>query len=423
MRTAAFSLAALCLVLPAAVQAATLSTMTPAKALDEGRLAALPAAERGQWLAYLARSRALMAADKAAIEAERPDPAGLPARPHAAPADGGMPLRKPAAWYATPEALRVADTILSFQTPAGGWGKNADRSGPPRRPGEHWSPLDAGRKGGWNYVGTIDNGATTTEMRFLARVQAQSPAQREACRAAFLKGLRYLLNAQYPNGGFPQVYPLQGGYHDAITLNDDAMLKVVELLLDAGSAQGDYAFVPAALSGEARAAAERGIALFVAAQQGAGGQRTGWGQQHDALSLALAGARNFEPAALASGESANLLLFLMRLPEPSHALRQSVHAGVGWLRAAALRDLAWQAGAADTGRRLVPAPGAGEIWARYYDAHSLMPVFGDRDRSVHDDVNELSIERRNGYAWFLTSPARAIARYAAWSSRYPAASP
>ncbi len=419
MRTAALYIGALCLAPIAATQAATVSTMIPAQPLAEQRLAALPAMEREQWMAYLARSRILTAADKAAFEAEQPNPAGIPARPHGA-SDGGMPLRRPAAWYGTPEALRVAETILSFQTPAGGWGKNADRSGPPRAPGEHWAPPEAGRKPAWHYVGTIDNGATTTEMRFLARVQAQSPDKREACRAAFLKGLRYLLNAQYPNGGFPQVYPLQGGYQDAITLNDDAMLKVVELLLEAGSAQGDYAFVPTALAGDALAAAQRSVKLFVAAQQSLGGKRTGWGQQHDALSLALTGARNFEPAALASGESAGVLLLLMRLPEPSREVRQAVHAGVAWLRASALRDLAWQATTPEAGRRLVPAPGAGEIWSRYYDAHSLKPVFGDRDRTVHDDVNELSIERRNGYAWFVTSPARAIERYASWALRYPA---
>lgn len=419
MRTAALYIGALCLAPIAATQAATVATMIAAEPLTEARLAGLPAAQRAQWMDYLARSRVLTAADKAALQAERADLAGMPARAHGA-SDGGMPLRRPAAWYGTPEALRVADTILSFQTPAGGWGKNVDRSGPPRRAGEHWVPPEAGRKAAWHYVGTIDNGATTTEMRFLARVQAQSPDKREACRAAFLKGLRYLLAAQYPNGGFPQVYPLQGGYQDAITLNDDAMLKVVELLMEAASAQGDFAFVPATLAREARAAAQRGVGVLVAAQQSLGGKRTGWGQQHDALSLALAGARNFEPAALASGESAGVLLLLMRLPEPSRDVQQAVHAGVAWLRASALRDLAWQATTPEAGRRLVPAPGAAEIWSRYYDAHSLKPVFGDRDRSVHDDVNELSIERRNGYAWFVTSPARAIERYASWSLRYPA---
>ncbi len=422
MRIAVLTLGALCLAPIAGSQAATIATTTPAQALAEARLASLPAAQRAQWMAYLARSRALASADKAALEAERAEAAGMPARTHAA-SDGGMPLRRQAAWYGTPEALRVADTVLSFQTPAGGWGKNADRSGPPRRPGEHWVPLDAGRKASWHYVGTIDNGATTTEMRFLARVQAQSPGKRDACRAAFLKGLRYLLTAQYPNGGFPQVFPLEGGYQDAITLNDDAMLKVVELLLETGGAQGDYAFVPAALAGEARTAAQRAIALLVDMQQDAAGRRTGWGQQHDALSLALVGARNFEPAALASGESAGVLLLMMRLPAPSREVQQAVHAGVAWLRASALRDVAWQDTTAQGGRRLMPAPGAGEIWSRYYDAHSLKPVFGDRDRSVHDDVNELSIERRNGYAWFVTSPARAIDAYAAWSLRHPEGRP
>ena len=419
MRTSALCLGALCLALPAICQAATIGVMTPARPLTEARIAALPGPERAAWAAYLARSRAAMAADKAALLAEAPGSAAPAAPSHAA--EGGMPLRRPDAWYATPEALRVAGNILSFQTPAGGWGKNADRGGPPPRPGEHWAPPEGGERRAsrampWNYVGTIDNGATTTEMRFLARVQGRSAgAQGEACRAAFLKGLRYLLAAQYPNGGFPQVYPLQGGYHDAITLNDDAMTKAVELLMEVGEGRGDFAFVPAALVQEAGVAARRAVASLLAAQQASGGKRTGWGQQHDALTLELAGARNFEPAALASAESASVLLLLMRLPDPSPEVREAVHAGIAWLRAAALRDVAWTAGGSADGRRLVPAPGAGAIWARYYDARTGKPVFGDRDRSIHDDVNALQAERRNGYAWFGTAPARAIARYAAWS--------
>ncbi|MGI4718183.1 MAG: pectate lyase [Janthinobacterium lividum] len=424
MRTSVLPVGVLCLALPAICQAATLGTMAPAQPLTEARIAALPDQQRrAAWAAYLARSRAAMEADKAALLAEAPDSAAPVARSHAA--DGGMPLRRPDAWYATPEALRVADNILSFQTPAGGWGKNVDRAGPPRRPGEPWVPPEGGQRRAsrvqpWGYVGTLDNGATTTEMRFLARVQAQaSGARAEACRAAFLKGLRYLLDAQYPNGGFPQVYPLQGGYHDAITLNDDAMAKAVELLMEVGQGRGDFAFVPAALVREAGMAAQRAVELFLAAQRTSGGKRTGWGQQHDALTLELAGARNFEPAALASAESASVLLLLMRIPDPSPEVREAVQAGVAWLRAAALRDVAWRASGSADGRRLVPAPGAGEIWARYYDARTGKPVFGDRDRSIHDDVNELQVERRNGYAWFGTAPARAIARYAAWSAPEP----
>jgi hypothetical protein len=50
----------------------------------------------------------------------------------------------------------------------------------------------------------------------------------------------------------------------------------------------------------------------------------------------------------------------------------------------------------------------------------MKPIFGDRDRSIHDDVNELSPERRNGYSWYGTSPAKALAAYQAWSASHPA---
>ena len=407
----------LCLALSSTCQGATLATMTPAAPLSEARLAALPAAERASWSAYLARSRAAMAADREALAAERPDPAGMPARAHAGNGRG-MSLREPAAWYGTLEALRVADNILSFQTPTGGWGKNADRLGPPRRPGEHWVPPEAGqRKNSWSFVGTFDNNATIGELRFLARVQAQLPGTKgDAYRKALEKGLRYVLAAQYPNGGFPQVYPLQGGYHDAVTLNDGAMMAVTELLMDVGEARGDFAAVAPALAQEARAAAGRTLSVFLKTQQASGGKRSGWGQQYDPLTLALAGARKYEPAALASGESAGVLHLLMRVPDPSSEVREAVHQGVAWLRSVALRDVAWKSVGAE-GRRLVPEPGAPEIWARYYDIDSMKPVFGERDGTIHDDVNELQIERRNGYAWFSAAPGRALVRYADWAKQ------
>ena len=40
------------------------------------------------------------------------------------------------------------------------------------------------------------------------------PERARPWRAAFQRGLEYIFAAQYPNGGFPQIYPLAGGYHD-----------------------------------------------------------------------------------------------------------------------------------------------------------------------------------------------------------------
>jgi PelA/Pel-15E family pectate lyase len=414
-KTAIAAAACLALAITAASNAAVIGTQTPAEPLTEARVAApgaLPPALQAQWKAYLARSDRLRAENAAALAAERgggPAPADPP---DGTPGGDGMPLDRDAAWYGSPEARHVADVIVSFQTPAGGWGKNARRDGALRQRGQNYVF-------GTRYVGTIDNGATVTEMRFLARVQARLPGlDGQPYRDAFVKGVRWLLKAQYPNGGFPQVYPLQGGYSDAITFNDDALVHALQLLAAVAAREEDVRFVPEALALEARAAGERAVRLLLGMQVVSGGVRTGWGQQHDALTLLPAGARNYEPASLASHESGSVLLFLMRLPDPSPDVVAAVHAGAAWLQRAALRDVQWTRKSPE-GRRLVPKPGAAPVWARYYDLVSMKPVFGERDHTIHDDVMDLAPGRRNGYGWFVGGPSKALAAYETWSRAHP----
>lgn len=416
--------AALSLAVPASAE--VIGQMTPAEPLTEARIAALPAAERAAWQAYLKRSAELMAADKAALLAERKGLAAIPPGPPNGPSGGGgMPMDKPAGWYAGPDARRIADSVVSFQTPAGGWGKNQNRDAPSRLRGqsfviiENLPPEAAGDivslDKGWRYVGTLDNNATVAEIRFLARVQAALPGKEgEAYRAAALKGLRYILAAQYPNGGWPQIYPLQGGYHDAVTFNDDAVSRAAQLMLDTGARKGDFAFVSPELAEDAAAAADKARDAILRSQVMIGSKRTIWGQQHDALTLAPTGARNFEPRSLASEESADLLMFLMKQPDRSPAVVAAVSDGIAWLEAHALRDVGWTP---KPGRRLVSMPGAGPLWSRFYSLDTQTPIYGDRDRRILSDVNELIPERRDGYNWVGTGPAKAIAAYRKWATK------
>lgn len=369
-----------------------------------------------------------MSADRAVLAAELKQagmatalvpPSGFNAR--------SMPLDRPAEWYASTDARRVADIVLSFQTPAGGWSKNLNLSDHVRRPGEHFAPnnlsrfpiagdFDAPRDPEWSYVGTLDNDATNTELRFLARVASAVSGDAGArYQAAVKRGINYLLEAQYPNGGWPQVWPLQGGYHDAITFNDDAMTQTMEVLRDVAAGVPPFAFVDSEMKKRAAAAVKSGIACTLACQIVLNGKRTVWGQQHDMLTLEPVAARNYEPAAQSSSESAAVLVFLMSLPKPDKDVAAAVQAGIAWLKKTAIMGKAYTRG--PDGRRLVDAPGAGPIWARFYETGTDRPLFGDRDKSIHDTVDEISLERRNGYSWYNPTAKAALDRYAEWSKQ------
>ena len=380
--------------------------------LTTERIAAMPAAAQPPWRAYLAASNRLAAALPARDAFVTPsllklEGAGIPGK-HSL----GLQLSAEPAWYATNAAQEIAGRVVARQTRAGAWTKGNDYTSV-----LVISPLKADVWSG----GTLDNDATTWEMRFLARVAAAAApgdVRVAGWREAFLRGLLWLSAAQYPNGGFPQIYPLAGGYHDAITFNDDAMTQALELLRDVGVGRAEFAFVSADLRADATARLTRGIACIVAAQlRDGGGRRTGWCQQHDMLTLQACAARNYEPVAACTNESATLVRFLMTLEPPSPEVATAIRGAVDWFKRTALQNLVWtrQGGSG----QLLAHPGAPALWARMYEIGKDRPIFGDRDRTVHYSVAELSSERRNGYAWYGVWPAVAIEGFAVWVQQNP----
>jgi hypothetical protein len=128
-------------------------------------------------MAYLERSRKQMRVDRATLAAERTAGVPEPVLPKEGFGARSMPLNRDLAWYGTAEARHVADLIVSFQTPTGGWSKNLDMSGSLRARGQSYTTdnlskhsgaddFDTPRDPHWNYVGTLDNDATNTELHF-----------------------------------------------------------------------------------------------------------------------------------------------------------------------------------------------------------------------------------------------------------------
>jgi PelA/Pel-15E family pectate lyase len=409
----------------ALANANVIGTNVPAQPLAAERVANLPA-----WKACLENSMRQRKADQDFLRAEM-KARGLTSAivPPKSASPSGTPLDSAAGWYGSAEARRIADNVASFQTPAGGWSKHTDFTQHRRVPGELFAGdnnssfiiangFDRPADVRWSYVGTFDNGATITELRFLAKVISASKADVEPLKKSFLRGLDYIFDAQFPNGGWPQVWPLQGGYHDAITFNDDAMLNIIRLLRDVSLGEKDFAFVPADVRARADAGWKRGLDCILAAQVVVNGKRTAWGQQHDALTLRPVSARNYEMPSLASSESATITLFLMQLPKPDSNVVAAVHAAAAWFDRTKIEGKAFK-NVGSEGHKLLDAPGAGPIWARYYEIGSDKPLFGDRDQSIHDDVNEISKERRNGYGWFKDSGRRVLQHYTKWAGLHP----
>lgn len=423
-------LLALCVAVASQLQATVVGVSQPAPSLTAARVAKLPAAQRAAWSAYLERSHQQEKRDRAALAAERKGLATIPPLPREQFNARSVLLDRDAAWYSSAGARHIGDVVVSFQTAGGGWSKNLDMATTARLPGQSYATnnlsrylgpddFDTPRDPDWNYISTLDNDATNTQIHFLALLSAANPgATGDVYRESYIRGIRYLLAAQFPNGGWPQVWPLEGGYHDAITFNDNAVTEAAAVLTDAASGTGDYAFVPADLRQQAAAASARALDCILATQIVVHGKRTLWAQQHDALTLEPVSGRNFEPAAIATGESADVLIYLMSLAKPSTAVVAAVRDGVAYLKSTAIYGQEWTGGWGSTeGRHLVAKAGAGPIWPRYISLTTGKPIFGDRDKTIHDDVGELTQERRNGYSWYSAGPQRAIDAYTGWVPR------
>ncbi len=314
------------------------------------------------------------------------------------------------------EGRRVGDLVLTYQRITGGWPKNTDMVSALSQQQLRTVLRDKQREDD----STIDNGATTSQMVYLAHLYRSTREARYA--EAFRKGLEYLLSGQYESGGWPQFWPVTRGYQYNITFNDDAMVNTLRMFRDVFEQKEPYDgdLTDEALRARLRASFDKGIECILRTQILVKGQPTVWCQQYDRETFEPAKARAYELPSFCSAESAGIVRLLMELPDPDARVKKAIHGAMKWYDTYKLSGLRYDRSPLNGERaaRLVESSESGPLWARFYDLKYIEPYVCDRDGLPRRHLEQLGRERRNGYSWYNSRPAELYPLYEEWADRY-----
>jgi pectinesterase len=321
----------------------------------------------------------------------------------------------PDEWYGSDESVRVAENILLYQRDIGGWPKNL----PLHKPLTDPEKAKINDEKGLNDA-IFDNDATTTEMKFLARMYSKTKTP--SYKNSFDRGLKFILDAQYKNGGWPMFYPLRKGYYTHITFNDNATYNLLELLKDIFNRKPLYeSIVTAKEISDSRKAYEKGIKCILKTQIVVKGKPTVWCAQHDENTLLPAKARSYELPSFSGAESCGLIKMLMEIEKPTPDVIKAVNGAVEWLdshRVKHCRIEYFKNSDGKPDRRVVEDPNAGDLWGRFYDLDTELPYFCDRDGIKKQTLAEIGYERRTGYNWYTDAPREILELYPAWKAKW-----
>jgi len=270
-------------------------------------------------------------------------------------------------------AVEVAHALARTQLASGGWDYRIEFDPEMAKQWHYrgdWEKGDRDR-GQRRNTSTFDDNNSQSALRLLMRVDSALQRKDPEVRRAVEYGLGKLLEAQYPNGAWPQrhngeardpaKYPVLkarypeswprsfpgASYQEFYTFNDNAIRDVIMVLLEAHRTYGD---------GKYLAAAKKGGDFILLAQMPE--PQPTWAQQYN-LQMEPAWARRFEPASVTGGESVGVIRTLLDLYLHSGDERylKPIAPAVAWFKRSQLPD----------GR-----------WARFYELRTNRPLYFTR---------------------------------------------
>lgn len=311
----------------------------------------------------------------------------------------------------TPEQYtEIANNFIAYQNTDGGWPKNID-----------WMadlPADSVIASLPEHyrISTLDNRNTYPQVEYLAQVYTLT--RKSKYKAAALKGLEYLLRTQKKNGGW------RGWDVDAITFNDGVTTGVLRLFLQINQGDINFTWLDDVTKRKVYQAFNKGVDMILRTQYVQNGMKTVWGQQHDNNTLLPTNARTFELASLTAGESCSIIRLLMAIPHPSDEVVNAVKSAVAWMEKSAIKGIRIDKVPLSADKAANPEypydkvvvkdKKAPRIWARFYQLEDNRPFMCNRDGIKVYKLEDVKLERRVGYAWYVYEPEEVIKEYKSW---------
>ena len=224
----------------------------------------------------------------------------------------------------------VADLIVALQNEDGGFQVLPDNY--------EMSQKETGL-GSMKDVSSVYNGATTAELKYLAKYITANKPEDSKYQDAFVKGIKYILTTQHDNGGWSMNPGSGSGFNANIEVGNKAMTEVLTLLSDIAILNNqDYVFARKAMNvDEIKSAVEKGNDFIVKSQISNNNKKSGWATQYDKSGNVTMG-HTYERESVSSYTTKDVIDYLMTIHNPSQDIKDAVESAYSWLKDVKIAD-------------------------------------------------------------------------------------
>lgn len=224
----------------------------------------------------------------------------------------------------------IADLIVALQNEDGGFQVLPDNY--------EMSQSETGL-GSMKDVSSIYNGATTAELKYLAKYITADKPENSKYQDAFVKGIKYFLSTQLDNGGWTMNPGSGSGFNADIEVGNNAMTEVLALLSDIAVLNNqDYVFARKVMNvDEIKSAVQKGNDFIVKSQISNNNKKAGWASQYDNSGNVTMG-HTYERESVSSYTTKAVIDYLMTIHNPSQEIIDAVESSYSWLKDVKIAD-------------------------------------------------------------------------------------